>query len=122
MAKSWLNDTVGGSVAGLLANPEAMAYAVIIFSPLAVHRPEVLPIGIVSCILTVFLANLIPCAFGGPRILISLPFSLSAVMLGVLAAQIVVSVTPEGGEPDIDLALVLFLAVVAISAIIPVLL
>ena len=50
MAKSWLNDTVGGSIAGLLAIPEAMAYAVIIFSPLAVHQPEVLPIGILSCI------------------------------------------------------------------------
>lgn len=120
MAKSWLKDTVGGSVAGLLAIPEAMAYAVIIFSPLAVHRPEVLPIGIVSCILAVFLSNLIPVAFGGPRILIGTPFSLASVMLGVLAAQIVVSVTPEGGEPDIDLAFVLLLSVVAISGIIQV--
>jgi SulP family sulfate permease len=115
--KTWFTDTVGGAVAGLLAIPEAMAYALIIFTPLAIHRPEILPVGLLSCILAVVLANAIPCAMRGPRILISTPFSLASVMLGVLATQIVASVTPPGGEPDIDLALVLLLGVVSVSGL-----
>ena len=117
-----LNDVVGGGVAGLLAVPEAMAYAVIIFAPLAAHRPDILPLGIVSCILTVALANAVPLLFGGPRILISTPFSLASVMMAALAAQIVVAVTPAGGTPNIELALVLLLAVVFVSGLIQVLL
>ncbi|MEQ8710683.1 MAG: SulP family inorganic anion transporter [Rhodospirillales bacterium] len=118
-----VNDAIGGGVAGLVAVPEAAAYAVVMFSPLALHRPEVLPVGIVSCILAIVLANAIPCIMGGPRILISAPFSLTAVMIGALAAQVVVAVTPAGGgAPDIDLALVLIFAVISISGLIQILL
>ncbi|MEP0940154.1 MAG: SulP family inorganic anion transporter [Rhizobiaceae bacterium] len=122
MGKIKANDIVGGAVAGLLAIPEAMAYAVIIFGPLAVFRPDILPIGIISCILAVVFSNTIPLMMRGPRILVGTPFSLASVMMGVLSIQIVASVTPAGGEPDIDLALVLLFEVVAISGLIQVLL
>ncbi len=118
MKNKAIKDIVGGSVTGLLAVPEAMAFAVIIFSPLAVHQPSVLPLGIVSCVLTVAIANAIPVIFGGSRILISTPFSLTSVMMAALAAQIVVSVTPVNGPPDIELALVLMIAVVFTSGFI----
>ncbi len=95
-----------------------MAYAVIIFLPLAIHRPDILPLGIVSCILTVVFSNAAPCIVRGPRILISTPFSLVSVMMGVLSTQIVLAVTPEGGQPNIELALVLLVAVVSVSGII----
>ncbi|CAN0549849.1 unnamed protein product, partial [Ectocarpus sp. 8 AP-2014] len=59
---------------------------------------------------------------GGPRILISAPFSLTAVMMGALASQVVIAVTDQNGIPDLDLALVLIFAVVSISGIIQMLL
>lgn len=122
MKNTRVNDAIGGGVAGLVAVPEAAAYAVVMFSPLALYRPEILPIGIVSCILAIVLANAIPCIMGGPRILISAPFSLTAVMMGALASQVVIAVTDQNGIPDLDLALVLIFAVVSISGIIQMLL
>ena len=122
MPRLQLNNLLGGVIAGFLAIPESMAYAVIIFSPFAIYQPEILPLGVAACVLAVVFANLIPSLLAGPRIMVSTPFSLASVMLAVVATQIISSVTPEGGVPNIDLALVLLFAVVSISGFFQILL
>ena len=60
MQRPKLNNLLGGVIAGFLAIPESMAYAVIIFSPFAIYQPEILPLGVAACVLAVVFANLIP--------------------------------------------------------------
>ena len=87
MPRLQLNNLLGGVIAGFLAIPESMAYALIIFSPFAIYQPEILPLGVAACVLAVVFANLIPSLIGGPRIMVSTPFSLASVMLAVVATQ-----------------------------------
>ena len=122
MQRPKLNNLLGGVIAGFLAIPESMAYAVIIFSPFAIYQPEILPLGVAACVLAVVFANLIPSLIAGPRIMVSTPFSLASVMLAVVATQIISSVTPEGGVPNINLALVLLFALVSMSGFFQILL
>jgi len=77
------SDIAGGSMAGLLALPETLAYGILVFSPLG---PEGLLTGVVAGLCAVVFINIVPVFFPGSRILSSGPFSLSSIMLASVTA------------------------------------
>ena len=108
MSQSDKNDFIGGSVSGLLAVPASIAYATIIFAPFGNNY---LSLGLLSCVIALFVVNVTAAFFGSSKLLISSVYSLTAVMYASLAQDILNCQTSQGRLSTPEAFKIFFLAV-----------
>ena len=87
--KPWISllpgDFAGGTIASILALPEAMAYGTMIFAPLG---PEYIAFGVVAGLVALCFSNLSAAGFGGVRVMINGPYSMTTLMIASAVAII----------------------------------
>ena len=76
--RKWVGDLTGGSIATILALPEAMAYGTIVLAPLG---PEYLSIGVLTGIIALCFSNIGAAKFGGTPIMSNGPYAMTSLML-----------------------------------------
>jgi len=105
--KNIKGDVTGGTMAGLLALPETIAYGILVFAPLG---KDGIKFGVLSGLIAVIFINIIPSVFFGSRILSSGPFSLSSIMLASVTAYAMKQSLPDGITPIAVVLFTVFLA------------
>lgn len=92
---SWIahlpGDFAGGTIASILALPEAMAYGTIVFAPLG---PKYIAVGVVAGLIALCFSNLCAAGFGGVRVMNSGPYSMTSLMIAS-AVAIIASKLPD---------------------------
>lgn len=106
MPRHLAGDVTGGSLAGLMSLPAAMAYGVLIFGAFG---PDMTSLGVVSGLIALALINLVSAPFAGSDILSSSPGALPTLMLAS-AVPGFISTGAEGSAGGNALVLI-FLAV-----------
>ncbi len=105
-------DVAGGTVAGILCLPEAMAYGAIVFAGLG-H--EYVSFGVTAGLTALALANLVGAFLGGVRIMCTGPYAMSSLMLSSAVAVLVAKET-EGSPEEIAARVVVLLFLIVFLA------
>ena len=106
--KPWISllpgDFAGGTIASILSLPEAMAYGTMIFAPLG---PEYIAFGVVAGLVALCFSNLSATGFGGVRVMINGPYSMTTLMIAS-AVAIIAGKLPNN-DVDIIIGLIFLL-------------
>ena len=112
-AASRVGDVWGGLAAMLVALPSAIAFGLIIYSPLGA---DLAAQGAIAGILGTIAIGLVAPTFGGAPRLISAPSGPAAAVLAALVVELLGHSTPEAGHAYAPATIVLLLALLALIA------
>jgi SulP family sulfate permease len=112
-------DILGGTTAALIAIPGSIALSTLIFVPFG---PAYFSLGLLACIIPLFIGNLIATIGGGSSVLITATNALTAVLWAGVAREAMTATTATLGAPDPQAAWVAFFAIVAVSGVMQILL
>jgi sulfate permease, SulP family len=106
---SWVGDITGGSLAGLMSLPAAMAYGVLVFGSLG---PEYTSAGVVSGLIGLAMLNLASAPFAGNKIVSCSPGALPTLMAAAAVPEMLNQVRElnPGAHPQTTVLVLLFTA------------